>query len=380
MAKHEETGSDSDPAVQMVGTLPPNRGLPGYCQALYDGIEAKLDEFTFTGWRSLYPNSLYPGETGTTGEPPTEGQNIERSLSWYDPVSWVRAGLDSDADLLHAQWWSYPLAIPYVVMFLASKLRGTEVLLTVHNVEPHEKTPLTRLLNSVVYLFADEYVVHSEQNKAQFTDKPGIDPETVHVISHPAIGPDERGISQATARRELDIDTDTGVVLFFGNVREYKGLDSLIRMVDDLGDERDLELIIAGECWEDWAEYEDLIASRGMADRIHRFPGYIPEADLEYHFTAADVLALPYDYFDAQSGVAELADNFGTVSVGYDEGGLAEQVDVVAKDRDSFETALLAAVDGEVSKGSVDDESIEAHLRLYRDLVDAPERSTPLAR
>ncbi|MDS0261356.1 glycosyltransferase family 4 protein [Haloarcula sp. S1CR25-12] len=371
-----ETDTDAEPAVRMIGTLPPNRGVPGYCETLYHGIDEKLDAFTFAGWRELYPASLYPGESGTTCEPPTEGEHIERSLAWYDPVSWLRAGLNPDTDLLHAQWWSYPLAIPYVVMFVASKLRGTTVLLTVHNVEPHEKTPLTRFLNNLVYLFADEYVVHSEQNKAQFCRKRAVDPDDVHVISHPTIGPEERGISKAAARRELGIDTDGGVVLFFGNVREYKGLDSLIRMVDDIGDERALELIIAGECWEDWDEYAALIESRGLTDRVHRFPGYIPEADLEFHFTAADVVALPYDYFDAQSGVAELADNFGTVSVGYDVGGLAEQVDVVAEDRAAFESALLAAVDGEVTKESVDDESVANHVRLYRAL-DAPRRSTP---
>jgi glycosyltransferase involved in cell wall biosynthesis len=276
--------------------------------------------------------------------------------------------------LLHAQWWSYPLALPYVVMFLASKLRDTEVLLTVHNVEPHEKTPLTRLLNSVVYLFADEYVVHSEQNKSQFVEKPGIDPDRVHVISHPTIGPDADGLSQSEARRELDIDSDAGVVLFFGNIREYKGLDSLVEMVGNLNDERDVDLIIAGECWEDWEEYERRIESRDLSDRVHRYPGYIPRADLERYFTAADVLALPYDYFDAQSGVAELANNFETVSVGYDVGGLAEQVDVVATDRDDFESSMVAAIDGEIQKSDLEDESIEDHVSLYRALFDDSER------
>lgn len=365
-------------AVQMVGTLPPWKGIPSYCQALYDGIDERLDRFKFVGWEQLYPAALYPGGEPTTGEPPAEGDSIDRSLAWYNPLTWLRVGLDPALELLHAQWWSYPLAVPYITMMTVGKARGATVVLTVHNVEPHEQTPLTRLLNDAVYRFADEYVVHSERNKATFTGKTGIDPERVHVISHPTIGPEKRGLSAATARRELGVDADTGLVLFFGNIREYKGLDDLIRMVDEL--DRDAELLIAGECWVDWDDYERLIERRDMTDSVHRFPGFIPGDRLEPLFTAADVVALPYTEFDAQSGVAELANHFETPSVGYDIGGLAEQVDVAAPDRESFRSSLLAAIDGEVEKVIREDDAVRDHLRLYRSLLGPPGRERRPAR
>lgn len=378
MARNDEARTGEHPTVQMIGSLPPWKGIPTYCQKLFEGIEKRFERVKFTGWKSLYPALLYPSGDPTTGEEPFHAENVERELSWYDPLSWLRVGLDPDVDLVHAQWWSYPLAVPYVAIFTVGKLRGKTVLLTVHNVEPHEQTRLTRFLNDVVYRFADEYVVHSEANKSQFSSKSAIDADAVHVISHPTIGPEKQDISTADARRELSIDPETDVVLFFGNIREYKGLDALIDMVADINEDRDVDLVIAGECWVEWEDYESLIARQGLEDRVHRFPGYIPEDRMELFFSAADALALPYEHFDAQSGVAEVADHFGTVSIGYDEGGLAEQVDVVATDRAEFEPALRAALDGDVEKGSVDDDSVENHVRLYRQLLGVDTRESTL--
>jgi len=357
------------PGVQMIGTLPPWKGISSYCEALYDGLTASLRNFTFTGWRSLYPASLYPGGDPETGEAPVVAENVERRLAWYDPVSWLQVGLDRDVDLIHAQWWSYPLAVPYVVAFAVGKARGKDVLLTVHNVEPHEQTRITKFLNAAVYRFADEYVVHSDRNREQLTDGRSIPRAAVHVIPHPTIGPERRGITTRDAASWLDIDEDADVVLFFGNVRDYKGLDSLIEMVGTLRETRDIELIVAGKSWVDWDAYEALIDDHDLTDQVHRFPGYIPEADLEYFFTAADVVALPYEYFDAQSGVAELADHFETPTVGYDVGGLAEQVDVVARDRAEFVRALREGLDGDLSKSTDDEDAVERHLRLYEELL-----------
>ena len=365
---------DPEPTVQMIGTLPPWKGIPAYCKEMYEGIDERWEAFKFTGWTDLYPAALYPGGEPKTDEEPVEADNVERELSWYNPLSWISVGLDSDVELIHAQWWSYPLAIPYVSIFTLGKLRGKTILVTVHNVEPHEQNALTRFLNDMVYRFADEYVVHSEDNRAQFTEKTGIDPDDVHVIAHPTIGPEKRGLSTAAARAELGVDPDDGLVLFFGNIREYKGLDDLVRMVDELPEEA--ELVVAGECWVDWADYERLIDRHGMADRVHRVPGFVPEEELEPLFVAADVVALPYTEFDAQSGVAALANHFEAVSVGYDVGGLAEQVDVVPEDRESFVSSLAAAIAGDLDKSTHEDDTVENHLRLYRTLLDSPERAT----
>jgi glycosyltransferase involved in cell wall biosynthesis len=151
-------------------------------------------------------------------------------------------------------------------------------------------------------------------------------------------------------------------------------------MVASVAADRDVDLVIAGECWVEWDDYEALIDRLDVADRVHRYPGYIPEDRLERFFVAADAVALPYEYFDAQSGVAGLADHFGTVSIGYDVGGLAEQVDVVADDRAAFERALVAAIDGEVDKRPVDDDAVDAHLRLYERLLDEDDETRSAAR
>lgn len=373
MASTAAEQSETESTVQMIGTLPPWKGIPAYCKEIFKGIDQQWDRFKFTGWKRLYPTLLYPGGDPKTDTEPVEGDNIERKLSWYDPISWIKVGLDSEVELVHAQWWSYPLAIPYISIFTISKSRGKKVLVTVHNVEPHEQNVVTRFLNDLVYRFADEYVVHSEANKTQFSRKEGIDPDRIHVISHPTIGPEPTGVSKADALSELELPPDCNTVLFFGNIRPYKGLTSLIRMVDSINEDRDVELLVAGTCWEDWETYESLIDRLDLGEKVHRYPGFIPEARLEYFFAAADVVALPYKHFDAQSGVAGLADHFETVSVGYDVGGLAEQVDVVASDQAGFERVLREAIAGEIQKTAVDDDSVDKHLSLYEQLLDNTE-------
>jgi len=356
----------------MSGTLRAWKGSPAYCKEKNEGIDERWEAFKFTGWTDLYPAALYPGGEPKTDEEPVEADNVERELSWYNPLSWISVGLDSDVELIHAQWWSYPLAIPYVSIFTLGKLRGKTVLVTVHNVEPHEQNALTRFLNDMVYRFADEYVVHSEANKSQFSRTKGVDPEEIHVIAHPTIGPEPEGLTKADGLERLGLDPSLNTILFFGNIREYKGLDSLVRMTAALNEDRAVDLIVAGKCWDDWTEYEELIDAHGLDDRVHRYQGFIPEAQLEAFFAAADVLALPYEYFDAQSGVAGLANHFGTVSVGYDVGGLGEQVDLVAADRAEFERLLGEALFDEVDKTVVTDDSVAKHIELYERLLDSP--------
>lgn len=370
MDRDDATTSEEIKSIQMIGTLPPWKGISAYCEALFDGIDRQCDRFKFTGWKSLYPKSLYPGGDPKTDEEPVEADNVERRLAWYDPSSWIRVGLDSDVEVVHAQWWSYPLALPYITIFAIGRARGKTVLLTVHNVKPHEQTSLTTFLNDAVYRFADEYVVHSEVNRTQLSEETSISAADIHVISHPTIGPEKRGISKADSLQELGLNAETNAVLFFGNIREYKGLDSLIQMVANVNEHDNVDLIVAGKCWVDWAEYEALIERHGLAEQVHRYPGYIPEEELEYFFTAADAVALPYDHFDAQSGVAELAEHFGTVSIGYDKGGLADQVDIVASDQDDFEQWLLTALTSGVETEQRQDDSVERHVELYEQLLD----------
>lgn len=361
--------TENERRTQMIGTLPPWKGISSYCKALFEGIEQTYDRVKFTGWKSLYPKLLYPGGDPKTDEKAMRGVGIERRLAWYDPVSWIRVGLDPEVDLIHAQWWSYPLAVPYVVLLAIGKAKGKRILMTVHNVEPHEQNLITKSLNKIVYQFADEYIVHSERNKSQLLAATNIDSDKINIISHPVIGPEKEHVSKSEALHRLDLDPDTNAILFFGNIRDYKGLDSLIEMIASINESHDIELLIAGKCWEEWEKYRALIDQYELNDEVYRYPGFVPEEDLELFFAAASAVALPYEYFDAQSGVAGLADHFGTVSIGYDKGGLAEQLDIVVTNRHEFEQAILEAVRSNVEKRRVTDDSAEKHVELYKRLL-----------
>jgi len=126
--------------VSVLGTLPPLKGLSAYtlefCRAL-----SRRCFIDFIGFRRLYPESLYPGGTvdPSTTEALLPGVEQRHLLSWNNPISWVRAGWSLRGDVLHAQWWSYLLAPVFLTVMMMARKQGKRVVLTIHNVSPHEK-------------------------------------------------------------------------------------------------------------------------------------------------------------------------------------------------------------------------------------------------
>jgi glycosyltransferase involved in cell wall biosynthesis len=133
-----------------------------------------------------------------------------------------------------------------------------------------------------------------------------------------------QGIDGATARQLLGIAADVRVILFFGFVRRYKGLRTLLDALARLPD--DVHLLIAGEFWEDEAEYRAQIARLGLTARVHIHAGYIPDEAVEPFFAASDVVALPY-LSGSQSGVGMLAVNYAVPIVVSAVGGLGEMIE-----------------------------------------------------
>src|SRR3972149_6826985 len=128
--------------VTLLGTLPPLKGISPYCAHLLEALASSNDlDADFLGFRHLYPRRLYPGgQEREWGAPDYSlpGVPIRNVLDWYNRAGWARAALSLGSEVLHAQWWSYPLAPVFVVVLALARRRGVRVVLTLHNVEPHE--------------------------------------------------------------------------------------------------------------------------------------------------------------------------------------------------------------------------------------------------
>jgi glycosyltransferase involved in cell wall biosynthesis len=312
----------------MLGSLPPNKGVSPYTADLVDAVSAlpdvDLEVITFS---SIYPSWLYPG-----GEPDERGlvrefplARVRRLLAWYNPLSWIWAGLTLRGDVVHAQWWSFVLAPVYATVLALARLRGKRVVLTLHNVEPHEKSKLKRFLNAALLSFAHRVVVHSEANRAQLVARGARVPAALIPMAAGVAGAERP--SRGEARMRLGLPQGARVVLYFGNIRPYKGVDVLLRAFAVVAEAvPDALLVIAGKPWGSWQPYQDQIRELGLEGRVRLYLDYVPTPEVPLYFEAADVVALPYLEFEAQSAVGSLALAYGKPMVVSDAGGLPDLV------------------------------------------------------
>ncbi|MEM0473328.1 MAG: glycosyltransferase, partial [Candidatus Aenigmatarchaeota archaeon] len=169
--------------ISVIGTLPPLKGISPYCAAFAKELSKNI-YVEFINFKSIYPEFLYPGKSTKVKDPnylppKLEKGKIKNVLTWYNPFSWIKTGLTLEGDIVHAQWWSYVLAPVYLTILLLAKLRGKKIVITVHNVFPHESNWFSNLLNKSVIHLGDRFIVHSEDNKKTFIDNFKINDDKV---------------------------------------------------------------------------------------------------------------------------------------------------------------------------------------------------------
>ena len=314
----------------MLGSLPPLRGISSFCLPLARSV-SRLAPVEFISFKAMYPRFLYPGDSQTDETAPLpEGGTltVRRRLAWYNPFGWALEGLRVRADVVHAQHWSLPLVPGYLTVLALARLRGARIVLTIHNTAPHGRSrafvPALRVLARVAHCC----VVHSEYGRGQAVELLGVPPERVRVIL-PGAGDGEtaRSRDRAVARGRLGLPAEGPVVLCFGAVRPYKGVEVLLRaFAQALDAAPEARLVVAGKPWTDWAPYQALAEELGISGRVHAFPRFIPEAEVADFFAAADLVVLPYTWFDAQSGVGMAALGYGKPLIVTRTGALSELV------------------------------------------------------
>ena len=319
----------------MLSTLPPIKGMSPYTLGLIREL-SNFCEIDFYGFKSIYPEFLYPDGTKTNEiEPKIKNIKIKNYLTWYNPLSWIKTGFSVRTKIFHVQWWSWFLAPEYIIVLLIAKIRKKRIIMTIHNVKPHEKSFIKNFLNNFVINIADEYIVHSKENKKQFlevkkTKKP------IHIIPHGIIEIEKSKVKEEILRKKYNFSKKDKIILFFGNIRDYKGLDILLKSLKEIND-KDIKLIIAGKPWGDFIEYTFLINKLGLNKRIKLFLKFNSNEKVAELFKISDLVVFPYKEFEASSGAGSIALNFEKAIVVTDSGGLPEIVkdkEVIARPND----------------------------------------------
>lgn len=305
---------------------------------------AQVDIQTFT---LQYPAFLFPGKSQLTDTQAPKGVHIERSVNTINPFNWLRVGLRirrAAPQMLLLKYWTPFMGPCFGTIARLARGNGvTKVLVQLDNVIPHEHsmidTPFTRyFLGS-----CDGFIYMSEQVNRDLhrfeKRKPAL------FSPHPLFSNFGDPVSREAACEELGLDPQVRYSLFFGLVRDYKGLDLLLDAWAQLENKGE-KLIVAGEFYTDKQKYLDQIARLGLGEQVILHDHFIRDELVRYYFCAADVLIQPY-HTATQSGVTQIAYHFELPMIVTDVGGLAEIVpdDVVGYVCDTTAESVSAAIE-----------------------------------
>jgi D-inositol-3-phosphate glycosyltransferase len=275
-----------------------------------------------------YPGFLFPGETQYSSDPAPQGLDIRTVLNSVNPLNWIKVGLalrKLRPDLIIPRYW-LPFMGPCLgtVLRLARSNGHSRVIPIADNILPHEKRPGDRLFTRWFIGAVDACMVMSrsvEQDLRQFSAT-----MPAACIPHPVYDSYGEQVGREEALQHLGLPTSPRYLLFFGLIRDYKGLDLLLQaMAEPRLQHLELRLLVAGEYYGNRERYEQLIAGLGIADRLVLHTSFIPTSEVKYYFGAADLVVQPYKSA-TQSGISQVAYHFGKPMVVTPVGGLPEIV------------------------------------------------------
>lgn len=314
--------------VILLGPAFPLRGgIADFNEALAAGLQKEGHEVIIYSFNYQYPSFLFPGTSQITDGNEPENLDIRPLLNSINPLSWYKTALSiisEKPDLVIIRYW-----IPFMAPALgtvAKKLRhkNIKVIALTDNVIPHEKRPGDNILTGYFLRNCDGFVTMS---KAVF-DELDIFINTTNkiLLPHPIYNIFGERLSKGEARKNIGIDNNDKLILFFGFIRAYKGLNLLLdAMADQRIRERGIKLLIAGEFYEDKAGYLEKIKSLNIGQSIILHTEFIDKNKVKDYFCSADIVVQPY-LNATQSGITQIAYYFGRPMLVTNVGGLAEIV------------------------------------------------------
>ena len=313
--------------VIIAGSAYPYRGgLASYNERLAAEFQLQNDEIKVETFLLQYPSFLFPGKTQYSDSPAPENLKITRSINSINPFNWIKVGLkirEEKPDLLIFKFW-----IPFMgpcfgtIARIARSNRHTRVITIIDNLIPHEKRIGDRLLTGYYMRTSDAFIAMSKSVLCEidlFTKKkPRL------FSPHPIFDNFGKRILKGEALGNLGLSDQFRYILFFGFIRDYKGLDLLIEAFADIRFRKlPVKLIIAGEYYSDSKKYLDLIAQHHLDDDIILKTNFIANEEVANYFCACDIIAQPYKTA-TQSGVTQIGFHFEKPMLVTNVGGLGE--------------------------------------------------------
>ncbi|MCB0535130.1 MAG: glycosyltransferase, partial [Saprospiraceae bacterium] len=322
-------------------------GIAASSERLAQELQTLGHEVVIYSFNLQYPAFLFPGKTQFTDDPPPPGLLIKTRLNSINPFNWLAVGRQiarEYPDQIIVRFW-----LPFMGPCLGTVLRvarwfsrkKTKTTALVDNIVPHEKRPGDRPFARYFVRACDDFVVMSRSVGEEIQGflqiaTPGFGPTpnpsppreggvgggAIRYAPHPIYDNYGDPVDKSAARQKLGLPEQVPLVLFFGFIRAYKGLDLLL---EALAETPEIHAIVAGECYENWQPYQDILDRHNLASRVYLFNDFIPADQVRFFFSAADLVVQPYRSA-TQSGISQIAYHFEKPMVVTDVGGLAEIV------------------------------------------------------
>jgi glycosyltransferase involved in cell wall biosynthesis len=314
--------------VVIIGPAHPLRGgLASFNERLARQFKSEGHDVSIYTFTLQYPGFLFPGTTQYSTEPAPKDINIKVAINSINPSNWLTVGRQlrkERPDIIVVRYW-LPLMGPALgtILRAVKKNKHTKVVCIADNIRPHEKRPGDTAFTKYFIKPIDAFITMSEKvmkDLKEFTTKPA------KQIVHPLYDNFGEALPKQAAREHLGLPINDKIVLFFGFIRKYKGLDILLEAMSQPAIKQSgIKLLVAGEFYEDRKSYDEIIASKNLASQLILKTDFIQDSEVRYYLSSADFVIQPYRNA-TQSGVTPLAYHFEKPMLVTNVGGLPDLV------------------------------------------------------
>jgi glycosyltransferase involved in cell wall biosynthesis len=317
--------STSNPKkIIIIGPAHPLRGgLASYNERLAKEFQLQGHQVVIYTFSLQYPEFIFPGTTQYSTEPAPKELAIKVCINSVNPFNWLSVGSrlkKEKADVIIVRYW-LPLMGPCLgtILRMAKRNKHSKVICIADNIIPHEKRLGDKAFTKYFIKPVDAFITMSEKVLADLRLYNNTKP--AKAVLHPLYDNFGEKISKEEARKHIGIDNKEKIILFFGFIRQYKGLDVLFDAMKFLQNKLDCKLLVAGEFYEDRKPYDEQINTLGIKDNLILHTDFIADSEVKYYLCAADVVVQPYRNA-TQSGVTPLAYHFEKPMIVTNVGGL----------------------------------------------------------
>ena len=315
--------------IILIGPAYPYRGGNSlFVSHLYDLLKEKFDVRIYN-YSLLYPSFLFPGTTQYDNSATLiKKAPSERLINSINPFNWIRVAnrlKKEKADLVIFDWW-HPFFAPchFSISRLIKKVYKNKILFITENYISHEGSPVDKLLTKIGLLNASSFLTLSEKVEKELSES--VTTQQVFRAELPIYDCYEND-GMENNKEQFGFSPDSKLLLFFGYIRKYKGLDILLKAMPALiRYDEEIRLLVVGESYDDIAVYTSLIKELGIEKQVKLINTFVPNEEVSKYYLPADLVILPYRSA-TQSGILNVAYGFGKPVLVTDVGGLAAFVD-----------------------------------------------------